>query len=102
MAERAPGGIDLAGGGVAERLAAGPRLTDDDAEGPGGAIGEAGCAANSLLAGPPAMGESDRDPGDGSPPADALDWLLDVASGRPCDRDGTAAGPRAVGLVGRP
>lgn len=88
MAERAPGAIDLAAGRLAEGLAAGPGLTDDDAERPGGALGEADCAANSLLAEPPAMGEADRDPGDGSPPADALDWRLDVASERPCDGDG--------------
>jgi hypothetical protein len=88
MAERAPAGIDLAAGRLAQGLAAGPGPTDDDAEGPGAAFGEAGCAANSLLAGPPAMGEADCDPGDGSPPADALDGPLDVASERPCDGDG--------------
>ena len=99
MAERAPAGIDLAAGRLADGLAAGPGLTDDDAEGPGGALGEAGCAANSLLAGPPAMGEADCDPGDGSPSADALDWPLDVASERPCDGDGTVLSACADDLL---
>ena len=99
MAECAPAGIDLAAGRLADGLAGGPGLTDDDAEGPGGALGEAGCAANSLLAGPPAMGDADCDPGDGSPSADALDWPLDVASERPCDGDGTVLSACADDLL---
>jgi hypothetical protein len=99
MAERAPAGIDLAAGRLADGLAAGPGLTDDDAERPGGALGEAGCAANSLIAGPPAVGEADSDPGDGSPSADALDWPLDVASERPRDGDGSVLSACADDLL---